>query len=137
MQLIRNMLQDQKGFTLIELIIVVAILAVLAGAALMSSTGSEEEAKAAVANVDIKTLATAINVYKIKEGDFPADLDALLTDGPNGKYKPMLDELPESPYGVDYAYADAVDADGNAIANAKQITASDADGNEIKKRIIR
>lgn len=111
MNFFRKILRDQRGFTLIELIIVVTILAVLAGVALLNSGGTEDEAKLAKAKTDVDTLATALKVYKIKEGKYPAALTDLTSDGTKG-YKAMLDEIPNDPYGAadqDYAYTAAAD----------------------------
>ncbi|HYH03921.1 MAG TPA: prepilin-type N-terminal cleavage/methylation domain-containing protein [Bacillota bacterium] len=99
MNLLRKM-RDQKGFTLIELIFVVIILAVLSGVALINLGGSEEDAKIAVAKADLRTIATAVKVYKAKTNAYPTNLDALVTA--SGSYKPMLDEKLKDPNGNFY-----------------------------------
>ena len=106
-----KILRKEKGFTLIELIIAVAILAVLAGMALLNSGITENDARDAVLEADFHTLATAIKVYKIKTGSLPADLNALTVD--SGQYKAMIDAVPDDPYddpadaGTAYEFATA------------------------------
>jgi len=99
-----RMLKGQKGFTLIELVFVVIILAVLAGIALLSLGSTEEDAKAAAVKADFRALATAIKVFRVKEGSYPASLADLITSGTH--YQPMLDEIPADPYGTAYGYTD-------------------------------
>ena len=99
MNLLRK-LRDQKGFTLIELIFVVIILAVLSGIALINLGNSEEEAKIAVAKADLRTIATAVKYYKAKNNTYPADFTALITA--SGTYTPMLDEELKDPNGNPY-----------------------------------
>lgn len=93
-------MRDQKGFTLIELIFVVIILAVLTGVALINLGGTEDDAKLAAVKADFHTLATAIKVYKVKTGAFPTAITDLLAD--SGTYKAMLDADVTEPDGIVY-----------------------------------
>ncbi len=88
--------RDQRGFTLIELIIVVVVLSVLAGVALLNSGGAEEQAKLSVARSDISSIATSLKIYRLNVGSYPAKLDDILSK--TSKYEPMMDELPVDPY---------------------------------------
>jgi type II secretion system protein G len=99
---LKRILKDQKGFTLIELVFAVIILAVLAGVALINLGSTEDDAKNARVEADLRTISTAIKVYKAKEGHYPAKLEDLTSAGTN--YQPMLDEIPSDPWGSDYIY---------------------------------
>jgi general secretion pathway protein G len=88
-------MRSQKGFTLIELIFVVVILAILAGVALINLGGADDDAKSAAIKTDFRTLATAIKVYKTKTNAFPDTLDVLTSD--SGKYHAMIDSVPKDP----------------------------------------
>jgi general secretion pathway protein G len=96
-------MQSQKGFTLIELIFAVVILAILAGVALINLGTTDTDAKKAAAKSDIRTLATALKVYKAKEGGYPDTLAALTSTGSKG-YQPMIDAIPEDPTNAGSAY---------------------------------
>jgi len=89
-------LRNQKGFTLIELVFAVIILAILAGTALLNMGSTENDAKHARVQADLQSLATAIKVYHVKTGEFPGDLNALTSV--NGAYEPMLSEIPDDPF---------------------------------------
>ncbi|HOP73915.1 MAG TPA: type II secretion system protein [Bacillota bacterium] len=89
--------ESEHGFAMVKLIVAVIILAVLAGVALVHMGGSEENVKASIVKADLRMLATAIKVYKAKEGDFPESLSDLLKEGTKG-YKPLLNELPMDPF---------------------------------------
>ena len=100
-----KILKSEAGFTLIEIVFVVIILAILAGVALISFGGLDTQAKDSRVQADFRTLSTAIKAYKALTGSFPANLDALLTA--NAPYEPLLDEKPVDPYNNgDYGYTD-------------------------------
>lgn len=101
-----KMLKREDGFTLIEIVFVVIILAILAGVALLSFGGLDTQAKDSVVEADFRTLATALKVYKAQTGAFPTALSDLETA--SGNYEPVLDSVPEDPYnpGNPYEYDD-------------------------------
>ena len=102
------MLKREDGFTLIEIVFVVIILAILAGVALLSFGGLDTQAKDSVVEADFRTLATAIKVYKAQTGSFPANLNALTSDA--APYIAVLDDVPDDPYtGTDYTYDNTTD----------------------------
>jgi len=90
--------RDQRGFTLIELVVVVVVLSILAGVALLNSGGTEEQAKISVAKADLSSLTVALKVYRLNVGSYPTNLTFLLNA--TSKYQPMLDLLPVDPYAV-------------------------------------
>ena len=59
--------KNKKGFTLIELIVVVAILGILAAVAIPSFIGISDKAKESVTLADATSIATAINAYNALE----------------------------------------------------------------------
>lgn len=62
---------DQGGFTLIELMIVVAILGLLAYVLVPRIMERPEEARRIRAQVDIKTIESALKLYKVDNGTYP------------------------------------------------------------------
>ncbi len=65
----------KRGFTLIELMIVIAVMAILIGIALPQFRGMQEEGLIAQAKAELRTLKTAIESYYIHNGSYPADSD--------------------------------------------------------------
>ncbi len=104
--------RGDRGFTLIELVVVMSILAILATAVTLSLTNKARYAKRARALQDIKTLETAIDLYAADNGQAPTTeqgLDALRhkpTSPPvpanwNGPY---IKKAPIDPWGMTYEY---------------------------------
>jgi general secretion pathway protein G len=105
----------RKGFTLIELMVVIIILGVLAGLVLPRFMGRTEEAKRTKAKLQIENLESALKLYKLDNGSYPTTqqgLDALVklpTAGTipkswrEGGYleKP---QIPLDPWGRPYVY---------------------------------
>jgi len=67
------MIKHKKGFTIIELIVVIAIIAVLAGIVLVNVQGYMAKAKNAKRNSDIASYVKAFQIYYTDNGKFPFD----------------------------------------------------------------
>lgn len=67
------------GFTLIELLIVITILGILAGIVVFAVGSSKGDAEANACEADKKTVSTAAEAYKAKNGSYPASTAALVT----------------------------------------------------------
>lgn len=70
-----------KAFTLIELLIVVAIIAILAAIAVPNFLEAQTRSKVARVNADQRTLATAIESYRIDNNDYPPAWQLLIREG--------------------------------------------------------
>jgi len=76
-------MKDQRGFTLIEIMVVVIILGLLAGLVLPRVLGQEEKARINAAKTQIRALEGALDAFKLDNGFYPATdqaLDALDKD---------------------------------------------------------
>lgn len=80
----------ELGFTLLELLVVMSLIAVLAGIAMVQYTTSVQRAREAVLREDLFRMRDAIDQYYADKGKWPASLEALVSD----KY---LREVPEDP----------------------------------------
>jgi general secretion pathway protein G len=99
------MKQNERGFTLIEIMMVVIIIAALSAMVIPRLSGRSEQAKVAVAKSDIEAhLATALKLYELENGSFPSTeqgLEAL-------RSKPASSPVPANWNGP-YIEKDAVD----------------------------
>ncbi len=102
--------QKQKGFTLIEIMVVVVIIGLLAGIVAPKIFGNIGKASISKAKSDIRSLESALNSYKLDNFDYPATdqgLDALVSNpGDARNYAPdgYMPRLPKDPWGRDYLY---------------------------------
>lgn len=109
----RYPLSAKKGFTLIELMLVVIIIGVLVGMVMPRLVGKSEQAKKAVAQADIEAnIASALELYEVDNGNFPTSDQGLtgLRSKPSGNpvpknwNGPYLKKAPLDPWGNTYVY---------------------------------
>jgi len=79
------------GFTIIELLVVVSIIAILAGMAMAQYRNSVTRAQEAVLTTDLFRMRDALDQYYADKQKYPAALDALVGDG-------YLRQLPKDPF---------------------------------------
>ena len=107
--------QDNRGFTLIELMVVIIILGILAMWVAPKIMSRPEEAKQVKARLDIQNLETALKLYKLDNGVYPTTEQGLLAlvEKPesgilakNWKEGGYLEKgkVPKDPWGNDFVY---------------------------------
>lgn len=108
-----NRTAHEKGFTLIEIMIVVVIIGLLAALVAPRLLGRVEEARVTTAKTQIKQIEQALQMYRIDNGMYPTTeqgLDALI-EPPSiepipRNYHPQgyMERIPKDPWGNDYVY---------------------------------
>ena len=104
--------KKQSGFTLLELMVVVVILGILASVVAPNLLGSKDTAAQKKATVDIKSLETALDTYKLNHNVYPTTdqgLEALVSEpsNPTPRNYPQdgyIKRLPQDPWRNDYQY---------------------------------
>lgn len=89
-------LRAKKGFTLLELLIVISIIAILAATIIPNFIGFDAEARLAATQTNLSTLRTRVSLFRTKEGRYPERLEELLEINYNdlGIERPYLDSIP-------------------------------------------
>ncbi|HEY6838183.1 MAG TPA: type II secretion system major pseudopilin GspG [Geobacteraceae bacterium] len=111
----KHTLRDKRGFTLIEIMVVIVILALLAALVGPKIMGRSDDAKIADAKVQIRNIESALKLYKLDNGVYPATEQGLqsLVEKPatgqipkNYKAEGYLEskKVPKDPWGNDYTY---------------------------------
>lgn len=101
----------QKGFTLLELMIVVVIIGVLGALIVPNFMSRPDEARVTAAKTDISSIMQALKLYKLDNHRYPTSeqgLNALVSRPSSGpapaNWKPYMDKLPSDPWGAPYQY---------------------------------
>ena len=105
--------RGQRGFTLIEIMVVVVILGILAAAVVPKIMSRPEQARIEKAKHDITALESALDIYKLDNYQYPSTdqgLEALVTK-PSGSPQPRnykkggyIKKLNKDPWGQEYLY---------------------------------
>jgi len=102
-----------RGFTLIEIMVVIVILGILAALIVPKVVSRPDEARIIAAKQDVAALAQALKLYKLDNLAYPATdqgLQALVVKPaaapipPNWKPGGYVERLPKDPWGRDYRY---------------------------------
>jgi general secretion pathway protein G len=120
----------RSGFTLIEVLVVMIILAILAAIVVPRVVGREEDARRARAVSDVESIGTALDMYKADNGEYPTSeegLQALRTQPAsaknwNGPY--LKKALTPDPWGNAYVYV----APGEHNPDSYDLSSYGADG---------
>lgn len=101
----------QRGFTLIEIMVVIIILGVLAALVVPNIMGQPDQARAKAAKVDIARVMQTLDLYRLDNLSYPSTEQGLgaLVSQPSGEpaarnWKQYLKAAPQDPWGRPYQY---------------------------------
>ena len=105
-------LRKSRGFTLIELMVVLVIIGVLAALIVPNMLDRADDARVTAARTDVNNLMQALKLYKLDNLRYPSaeqGLQALVVKPTVGvippNWRPYLDKLPSDPWGHPYQFA--------------------------------
>lgn len=103
--------KSQRGFTLLEVMVVIVILGIIASMVVPNLMGNQEQAARQKVVVDIQQLESALDMYRLRNGFYPTTeqgLQALVT-APSSQPVPrsfpeggFIRRLPKDPWGEEY-----------------------------------
>jgi general secretion pathway protein G len=104
-------IRRRAGFTLLEMVIVLGIIAMILGGAIFAMRNIGESAKLTQADNDFKSLQSGLAMYKLNAGQLPTTQQGLraLYEKPTAAPMPrrwtrILDKVPLDPWGNEYIY---------------------------------
>lgn len=109
----RAITDSQAGLTLIEMIVVLAIIALVAALIVPNVIGRPDEARVTVAKTDLRTISAALKMYRLDNGDYPTTEQGLAALSRKPTTEPLprnwsgegyLAQVPVDPWGRPYAY---------------------------------
>ena len=122
-----------SGFTLLEMVIVLGIIAMILGGAIFAMRNIGDSAKLTQADNDFKTLQSALAMYKLNAGTFPTTQQGIkaLFEKPTTQPAPrrwarVIDKVPLDPWGNEYLYR----FPGKKDASDFEIVSKGKDGQE-------
>ena len=113
--------RPDSGVTLIEMMVVLVIIAIVAALVVPNVVGRPDEARVSVAQTDIRSIASALELYRLDNQTYPTTSQGLaaLSERPTSAPEPRnwaaggyLNTQPVDPWGNDYLYRSPGDAGG-------------------------
>ena len=121
----------RSGFTLLEMVIVLGIIAMILGGAIYMMTGIRDSARISQVESDFKSLESALAMYRINAGHYPTTQQGLkaLVEQPSSSPRPrrwvqVMSNIPRDPWGQEYRYQ----FPGSKRANEFEIISNGPDG---------
>jgi len=114
-------LRNRRGFTVIELMVVVAVIAILAAIAMPLYANVQSRVRITKARADLRTIASAVTTYQARLGSLPATLDDLtitVADTSGAAVGPFLAGVPAAPATWSYGSLYTVNANGTFTLTA-------------------
>jgi general secretion pathway protein G len=125
--------RSSAGFTLLEMVIVLGIIALILGGSITFMGKISESAKVSRVDGDFSTISSGLKMYKVNNGAYPSTQQGLkaLVEKPSGTPAPrrwsrIMDKVPPDPWGNEYGYK----FPGSKDSSEFEIISKGADGIE-------
>nr|WP_189574697.1 type II secretion system major pseudopilin GspG [Marinobacter zhanjiangensis] len=124
--------RNQRGFTLIEIMVVMVILGLLVAVVAPNIMGRSDQAKVTIAKTQMRNIANALDMYRLDNSHYPSTQQGLeaLVERPSGSPEPSnwnpdgyLDSVPVDPWDNEYQYINLGSSDYDLFSYG-------ADGNQ-------
>ncbi len=118
----KGIIRANEGFSLVEILVVVAILGILSSIVVMKMTGQAEKARITATRTTIESIKSGIDRYEMELGKYPENLAELVKEGDEKWPGPFLDqtEVPKDQWGREFKY--------EILGKRVRITSSGPDG---------
>jgi len=128
-----TIIRRSAGFTLLEMVIVLGIIAMILGGAIFAMRGIGDAAKLRQVEADFKSFESALSMYKLNAGSFPTTQQGLkaLVEKPSSAPVPrrwvqVMSKIPDDPWDSPYGYR----FPGKKRANQFELISKGPDGLE-------
>ena len=111
---------DEEGFTLVELMVVIVIIGLLATVVIINVLPATDKAAATKAKADVATLEQGVEMYRLNKLRYPSGDEGLQAVSAEGYVK----RLPKDPWGNAYRYARRGATGGRSTSTATAPTAA-------------
>jgi general secretion pathway protein G len=117
-----------RGFTLVEMLLVLMIIATLAALVLPKMVGRGKQAQVTATQAQIAAFKTALEAFEVDNGYFPKSMEDLVQQPREAQnwHGPYLDKIPQDPWNHDYIYV----CPGKHNPNGFDISSAGPDGRE-------
>jgi len=111
MSILKRYLRNEKGFTMIEMMVVLIIIAVLIAGGIKFYLGNIEKSKLSRARMELYNMAAILDAYYAETGQYPKDADEAI-EMAGLPYEKVDDKkvLIKDPWGVNYSYTATEDS---------------------------
>jgi len=125
--------RSNAGFTLLEMVIVLGIIALILGGSITFMGRISESAKVGRVDSDFASITSALKMYKVNNGNYPSTQQGLkaLVEKPSGtpaprRWSKIMDKVPLDPWNNEYGYK----FPGSKDATEFELISKGADGQE-------
>lgn len=102
---VRLAAKSARGFSLIEIMVVVTLMAILVGVGTVFFMGRLEAGKISTARYQAYEIAKALDLYKLQTGSYPTASEGLEVLVTPTRGQPIMEKIPADPWGHEYNYA--------------------------------